>query len=664
MRSGSIDVANIRRRRPGVMLAILALLLASCEPGPLHRPQAETGPAASRAERFSADGQHGAAAAIYRDLADQGLAPADRQHFLILAAREYRLSGEFDTARRLLDGLAQPVAAENRLLWATVGAELALSRGDPDQALAYLAKAPQPGDRSSTADLLLIRGEALFRLNRPADAVSALLEREKRLSGAARIADNHRIIWQGLQDWGSRITPQSWRDAENPVLSGWLQLAYLTLPLRTDPTALRFVLTNWKMSHPDHPASTTLVDELLAKAAVMLNYPHRVALLLPLSGRQKQTAAAIRDGFLAAHFAVDYLPVRPDIYLYDVSRLGAAQAYQQAVMDGADFIVGPLLKDAALEAARVAGHTPTLALNFLPEGVTAPTHFYQFSLSPEDEARQAARRALEKGRFRAVVLAPGNEWGQRLLTSFATQLEGGGGKLLGYRYYDPRTPDYPASIRALLLINESQARYQRLSRNLGQKLTFEPRLRQDVDLIFLAVRAQAGKAIRPQLRFYFAGDIPTYATSAIFREDSRNNSDLNGILFPEIPWIIEPDAQTAQIKSTIARYWPSQARHRARFYAMGYDAYRLMPLLHGSVRFGSREVPGLTGQLSLDARGRIHRRMPWARMTGGQPVPVDETGFECRTPSSGGEGSRAHRALLSRKPGADNRCRQLPLPAG
>ncbi len=603
-------------------LFILAFILAACEPQQFTKPESVADAQVTRAEQFSMDGQHGAAAAVYRELANHGTL-ADRQRYLILAVSEYRLGRDLNTARQLFSNVMYPIADQNRLLWTQVSAEMSLSLGRPEQALEYLAQAPETTDRESTAGLLLIRSEALFRLNQPTEAVASLLERETWLDGRMAMVENHRLIWRGLQNWGSDITPESWQNSADPVLSGWLQLAYLTLPLHSDPSALRFVLTNWQLSHPDHPANQSLLGELLAEQTIRLNYPRKVALLLPLSGRQQQTAAAIRDGFLAAHYAVDFLPVRADIMIYDVQKLGAAGAYHQAIVDGADFVVGPLLKDAALKAAEVAGNTPTLALNFLPDNATTPSHFFQFSLSPEDEARQAAQTAMAAGQFRAIALAPDNSWGQRMLTSFASAMEQGGGRLLDYRYYDPRSVDYSATIQALLLIDESKSRYQRLSANLGEKLTFEPRLREDVDLIFLAARSEAGKALRPQLRFHFAGNIPTYATSAIFQEGSRNNSDLNGIMLTQIPWIIQPDADTIKLKTVIADQWPAQAARRARFYAMGYDAYQLMPLLYGQAQFGNRKVPGLTGELSMDSDGRIHRQLPWVRMTRGRPVLME-----------------------------------------
>ena len=78
---------------------------------------------------------------------------------------------------------------------------------------------------------------------------------------------------------------------------------------------------------------------------------------------------------------------------------------------------------------------PVLTLNYLPEDTLAPPGLYQFALAPEDEAAAAAVRAIGDGHTRAVALVPNNDWGRRLLSSFATELEGMGGTLLDYRSY-------------------------------------------------------------------------------------------------------------------------------------------------------------------------------------------------------------------------------------
>ena len=72
-------------------------------------------------------------------------------------------------------------------------------------------------------------------------------------------------------------------------------------------------------------------------------YPDRIALLLPLSSQQRISAQAVLDGFLAAHLG-NPNAVESQIKIYDTGLIDAEEAYAQSVTDGADFIVGPLLK--------------------------------------------------------------------------------------------------------------------------------------------------------------------------------------------------------------------------------------------------------------------------------------------------------------------------------
>jgi outer membrane PBP1 activator LpoA protein len=359
-----------------------------------------------------------------------------------------------------------------------------------------------------------------------------------------------------------------------------------------------------------------------------MNYPGQIALLLPLTGGKRPEAEAIREGFLAAHFGLQGLPAKPRISIYDTGRLSPVEAYRRAILDGADFVVGPLLKESVTAVAAEADQTTTLALNFLPNNRKTPRGFYQFALWSEDEAHQAAERAVAEGRSKAVALAADSDWGRRMLTSFAAELESRDGQLLDSALYDVRSPDFSSAIqraiRGLLLLDESFARHERLAVNLGQKLTFEPRRREDVDFIFIAANAKNGIRIRPQLKYDGAGNIPTYATSHIFEVGSTNNSDLDGIMFPDIPWLIEPDPTARELQQTLAQYWAGQADRHSRFYAMGYDTYRVIPFLNGEVRSVLAPVAGMTGQLTMDDNRRIHRTLSWARIERGKLVPLPD----------------------------------------
>ena len=90
----------------------------------------------------------------------------------------------------------------------------------------------------------------------------------------------------------------------------------------------------------------------------------------------------------------------------------------------------------------------------------------------------------------------------------------------------------------------------------------------------LPAQANLERLLRPQLRFHFAGDIATYATSDAFEPDPRANEDLEGLMFPDMPWMLGGELADA-VRSAAHDAWPSGGPHRGRLFAFGFDAYRL-----------------------------------------------------------------------------------------
>ena len=296
-------------------------------------------------------------------------------------------------------------------------------------------------------------------------------------------------------------------------------------------------------------------------------------------------------------------------------------AYRRAIADGAQFVVGPLLKeDVAALGASSDVSVLTLALNLLPDGATPPAMLFQYSLDPEDEARQVAQRVIADGRGRGLALLPNNDWGLRLYRAFESELKAQGGTVAGVRYYDTSARDFSNPISELLLIDESRARARSLSATLGQRFEFEPRRRSDANFVFIGAYPAQGRTLRPTLRFFLADDLPVYATSDIFEPDTQANSDLDGVIFPDMPWVISPDAVSTDLRNALSRYRPVRARGRGRLYAFGFDAYRLLRGLD----VAARGVPldGLSGRLSVGSDGRVQRETGWGQVQGGHLQPA------------------------------------------
>ena len=113
--------------------------------------------------------------------------------------------------------------------------------------------------------------------------------------------------------------------------------------------------------------------------------------------------------------------------------------------------------------------------------------------------------------------------------------------------------------------------------NPDEKPALGPGRRQDVDLIFVATNSSNGRQIMPQLKFFGAADLPTYSTSAIWDDGAADADDLNGVVFPDSPWVIAPDSRALAVKNGLVRHWGRQALGVSRLYALGYDACQLLP---------------------------------------------------------------------------------------
>jgi outer membrane PBP1 activator LpoA protein len=312
--------------------------------------------------------------------------------------------------------------------------------------------------------------------------------------------------------------------------------------------------------------------------------------------------------------------------VYDTGEVSAAEAITRARNEGAEFIVGPLMKDEVLAAADLGpANPPMLALNFMPADRPGPAGFYQFALSPEDEARQVARRVLSDHRLRGVAIVPEGEWGTRVLTAFRQELEAGGGVLLDEVILDTTRNDWGPEIKQVLRQTESEARRKRLESVLGTRLEFDqPRRRGDLDFIFAPSPFSIARLLRPQLRYHFAGSVPTYATSEAFESDPVSNEDMEGLIFPDMPWMLGSDLAES-VRAAAREAWPTGGPRRNRYFAFGFDAYRLAAAIRASANnVGAVNVDGLTGRLTFDSERRVQRQLEWAQLHNGltQPAPV------------------------------------------
>jgi outer membrane PBP1 activator LpoA protein len=173
----------------------------------------------------------------------------------------------------------------------------------------------------------------------------------------------------------------------------------------------------------------------------------------------------------------------------------------------------------------------------------------------------------------------------------------------------------------VLRTDDSRARQQRIQAAIGQKLEFEPRRRADVQFIFAPSQPAAARLLRPQLRYHLAGDIPTYTLGDAFDPHPTANQEIDGVMFPDMPWMVGDDGLSGEVRLAAAQAFGESAARRGRLFAFGFDALRIANALKRGAPINPQ---GLTGTLSIDPQGRVRRELEWVRIKGGVPTPLEQ----------------------------------------
>jgi hypothetical protein len=627
--------------------ALTCGLLASCASNPppisvynrpeARQPQAPARPTPQQSGEFNpatADAE-----LVEQWLLDAATLDSDEAADLLLRAAEVLLrEGELARADDVVGELIAPeLSAEQALRLAIIRARVHRGHAEFTAALAELS---DPLIEAAVIDAPIRRQlqysqlrASLFQIE--GDHLAAAREWIfiDPLLNSSQQSANRESIWQSLMQIPTATLIEHIGSTGNRDYLGWLELASVAKDNQGDIEAQVRQRDAWLARWPQHPARYSLPGGLDKLDDLIVERPDQVALILPVTGRLAAYGKAIRDGFFAAYYeTLNQGGGVPKIRLYDSNSGDINALYQQTVNDGNKLVIGPLEKEhvSALTASHPqAMSLPTLALNRI-DGERFPSGLYQFGLNPEDEAAQIADIALAKGYKRALVITPEGSWGHKVAVAFTDRWQKLGGQIVPSQTFDSNKNNYSKQIKSILNIDKSQQRLQRLQQIIGIRPNYEPYRRTDLDFIFLLARPNEGRAIKPLLAYHYAGDIPVYATSHIYRGSKAptKDQDINGVRFIDIPWIFNEELE---IRQAINNGIPSSPGYQ-RMYALGVDSFRLHLRLK-QLRNGDRnQVFGETGTLSLNMLGQIERELSLAEIQNGIAVVNPITAAETELP--------------------------------
>ncbi len=570
----------------------------------------------------------GPSASQLLELASQSQSP-ERESLVLQAAQVYVDNNKFTQARDLVSEMNPDELPDQAYVkYTDVLSTLALHEGSNFLAHGILTKprleqqwqAMEPTTeialREKRAQVFALLGEAQQSVNERIQLAALINNKEQRQA-------NQDAIWQNLMGIPYAELQQLAKTEYGEAARGWYNLAAISKNNQIDLEQQREELQRWLREWRQHPAHDNLPNDLRLLQSLIDQQPRQIALLLPMQGKLAEASEAVSDGFFAAYYqALSNGRQTPEVRKYD-SSADVIAAYQQAVADGADLVIGPIDKEKVTELSLMPSlEVPVLALNYPDAPPAEPLRgFYQFGLAVEDEARQVARQAYLEGHRQAMIIIPRQEWSERSARAFTDEWEKLGGVVVNRSQFT-RGGNYPQLVKDAMLIEQSQVRARELQELLGVKLEASPRSRSDVDMIFLIADPAQARQIKPSFAFHYAGKIPVYSTSQVYsgEPNPKADRDLNGIRFNTMPWLFDTSSPE---KKAVSQYTKSAAVY-GRLHALGADAFRLYARLPQLEQVPQMRIFGVTGALHMLGDGRIEREQIWVRFRNGeaQPLPM------------------------------------------
>lgn len=327
----------------------------------------------------------------------------------------------------------------------------------------------------------------------------------------------------------------------------------------------------------------------------------RVGLLLPFTLRPQDASALYNAAELALFEQGNQntLLIPRDAGVDEASARAAADAL---VRDGADIIIGPVLRE-GVEGAGQATHGQIPVIGFSSDRSIGGNGVYLLSFQLEDEVHRLVTYAASQNIRSIALLAPANEYGRRVEAALRAEAQARGVTIVTAQLYN-RT-DGEASAAATALATQ-------LQRNPAQGI----------------IIAESGTALRAIGSALVRGGIDQrqvrFMGTSAWGTDAMREPTLAG------GWFVSPDPSVrADFEQ---RYQQTYGAAPTRLASLSYDAVAIAASLSrqrgpdGITRGGIENNEGFAGSDGLfrfHSDGSIERGMAILEVRANQLVPID-----------------------------------------
>lgn len=371
---------------------------------------------------------------------------------------------------------------------------------------------------------------------------------------------------------------------------------------------------------PSHDYVETAGETLRSLKAKLKSSQHRIAALLPLSGRLSTFGIESLNGIrLAMEVKESQGTGSVGLVVKDSETSPRAELAEMVADYRPLAVIGPLL---SREVQMLAGFAEQAEIPFITPAATLPdvrrfgSFLFSTALTYPQQARRIAEHAIVQLKLRRFcILYPETGFGRELARLFSQEVEQRGGEIIAVESYKEAETDFGAQIKRLKAEDLKRHGTQTTTKTSkgATRITYTP----GFDAIYLPGNYISVAQIAAQLAFY---DIKV----ALLGSNGWNTPDLSrlteraidGGIFVDGFFLDSPDPGILEFVERYRRRYQSDP---TLFAAQAYDATRLvLDAIQNGATSGTavrdqllkrQDLPTLSGPASFAAGGTLNRRV-------------------------------------------------------
>lgn len=349
----------------------------------------------------------------------------------------------------------------------------------------------------------------------------------------------------------------------------------------------------------------------------------RVAMLLPLSGKVEAMGNSMKNAAMMAVGDLNNNNLVVQFYDTKGTSSGARIAVENAINEGSQLILGPLMSDevAAVSEPAKGNNVPVISFSTAPN--VLQKGIYSFGLLNEDQIARIIKYAATEGRLRLALTLPDNQSGFNMFKAAMNSAHSYGVTIVKVGFYSPETMDFTQLVTEMAGPEKVKASQMKPEDLKKLKQPLEP-VGLDFDALLVPEYGNRLKSLTSMFSFYdvSAPEVLFLGTSVWANTNLNKETELYGAAYPVM--------SLARLARFSQKYNEMFGEKPNGLSILAYDAVALASalshkntdVLHEAIT-ASEGYYGMSGAFRIFENGKNEHAMDVVKVTAGGQRVVD-----------------------------------------